>query len=110
MYMSNTVKKHIFVLDDEPTVREAIKETLEDSNYTVSCFGDPVECLAELRSKKCDLLIIDMKMLEKDGVDVLADVHHQAPLIPVLMMTGHGDIPTVAKAMSAGVADYIENL
>lgn len=106
--MSNAVKKHIFVLDDEPAVREVIKETLEDSNYKVSCFGDPVECLARLRSKKCDLLITDLKMPEKDGVEVLVDVQHQAPWLPVLIITGYGDIPTAVKAMKIGAVDFIE--
>jgi DNA-binding response OmpR family regulator len=40
--MENSIKKHIFILDDEPKVREAIKETLEVSNYKVSCFGDHI--------------------------------------------------------------------
>lgn len=108
MDMENTIKKHIFILDDEPKVREAIKETLEVSNYKVSCFGDPVRCLERLRSKKCDLLITDLKMPKKDGFEVLLDVQHQAPWIPVLMMTGYSDIPTVVKAMRAGAVDFIE--
>jgi FixJ family two-component response regulator len=108
MGMENTVKKHIFILDDEPKVREAIKETLEVSNYKVSCFGDPVKCLARLRSKKCDLLITDLKMPKKSGFEVLLDVRHQAPWIPVLMMTGYSDIPTAVKAMRAGAVDFIE--
>ncbi len=106
--MANITEKHIFILDDEPTVRKVIKETLKDLNYKVSCFGDPVECLVHLRTKKCDLLITDLKMPKKDGVEVLVNVRHQAPLIPVLMMTGYGDIPTVVRAMKAGAVDFIE--
>jgi FixJ family two-component response regulator len=108
MGMENTVKKHIFILDDEPKVRKAIKEILEVSNYKVSCFADPDKCLARLRSKKCDLLITDLRMPKKSGFEVLLDVRHQAPRIPVLMMTGHSDIPTKEKAMRAGAADFIE--
>lgn len=106
--MVNTLKKHIFVLDDEPKVRQVINETLEESNYKVSCFGDPVECLAGLRSKKCDLLITDLKMPEKDGFEVLVDVQHLAPMMPVLLMTGYSDIPTLVKAIRAGFVDFIE--
>lgn len=108
MKMADTIKKHIFVLDDEPTVRDVIKETLENSNYKVTCFEDPVKCLARLRSKKCDLLITDLKMPKKDGFEVLVDVQHLAPLIPVLMMTGYCDIPTVVKAMRTGAVDFVE--
>ena len=106
--MANIVEKHIFFLDDEPTVREVVRETLEDSNFKVSCFGNPIECLARLRSKKCDLLITDLKMPEKDGIELLMDVQHLAPWVPVLMITGYGDIPTAVKAMKAGAVDFIE--
>ena len=106
--MANIVEKHIFFLDDEPTVRKVVKETLEVSNFKVSCFGNPIECLARLRSKKCDLLITDLKMPEKDGIELLMDVKHLAPWVPVLMITGYGDIPTAVKAMKAGAVDFIE--
>ena len=106
--MAKIVDKHIFFLDDEPTVREVVKETLEDSDFKVSCFGSPIECLARLRSQKCHLLITDLKMPEKDGIELLVDVQHLAPWVPVLMITGYGDIPTAVKAMKAGAVDFIE--
>lgn len=106
--MANIAEKHIFFLDDEPTIREVVKETLEDSEFMVSCFGSPIECLAQLRSQKCDLLITDLKMPEKDGIELLVDIKHLAPWVPVLMITGYGDIPTAVKAMKAGAVDFIE--
>jgi FixJ family two-component response regulator len=106
--MANIVEKHIFFLDDEPTVREVVRETLEDSNFKVSCFESPTECLALLRSQKCHLLITDLKMPGKDGIELLMDIQHLAPWVPVMMITGYGDIPTAVKAMKAGAADFIE--
>jgi two-component system response regulator FixJ len=106
--MADNVEKHIFFLDDEPTIREVVKETLQDSNFKVTCFGNPIECLARLRSKKCDLLITDLKMPEKDGIELLADIQQLAPWVPVLMITGYGDIQTAVKAMKAGAVDFIE--
>ena len=106
--MENTAEKHIYFLDDEPTIREAVRETLEDSNFKVTCFGTPTECLTRLHSAKCDLLITDLKMPEKNGIELLMDIKHLAPWIPVLMITGYGDIPTAVKAMQAGAADFIE--
>ena len=106
--MANIAEKHIFFLDDEPTIREVVRETLEDSNFKVNCFSNPIECLEQLRSKKCDLIITDLKMPEKDGIELLMDVQHLAPWVPVLMITGYGDIPTAVKAMKAGAADFIE--
>jgi two-component system response regulator FixJ len=106
--MTNKVEQHIFFLDDEPTIREVVKETLEDSKFKVTCFGNPFECLAQLRSQKCDLLITDLKMPEKDGIELLIDVQHLAPWVPVLIITGYGDIPTAVKATKAGAVDFIE--
>jgi len=106
--MATIAEKHIFFLDDEPTVRQVVKETLENSNFTVSCFSSPIDCLTRLRSKKCDLLITDLKMPEKDGIELLTDIQHLAPWVPVLMITGYGDIPTAVKAMQAGAVDFIE--
>jgi two-component system response regulator TtrR len=106
--MAKIAEQHIFFLDDEPTVREVVRETLEDSNFKVNCFESPTECLAQLRSKKCHLLITDLKMPEKDGIELLMDVKHLAPWVPVLMITGYGDIPTAVKAMKAGAEDFIE--
>lgn len=106
--MADIVEQHIFFLDDEPTVREVVRETLEDSNFKVSCFGSPTECLARLRSQKCHLLITDLKMPEKDGIELLMDVKRLTPWVPVLMITGYGDIPTAVKAMKAGAVDFIE--
>jgi two-component system response regulator FixJ len=106
--MANNAGKHIFFLDDEPTIRQVVKETLEESKFNVSCFDNPIECLAGLRSKRCDLLITDLKMPEKDGIELLMEVQQLAPWIPVLMITGYGDIPTAVKAMKAGAVDFIE--
>ena len=106
--MANIAEQHIFFLDDKPTVREVVRETLEDSNFKVNCFENPIECLAQLRSKKCHLLITDLKMPEKDGIELLTDIQHLAPWVPVLMITGYGDIPTAVKAMKAGAVDFIE--
>ena len=106
--MANKVKQHIFFLDDEPKIREVVRETLEGSKFKVTCLGNPFECLTRLRSQKCDLLITDLKMPEKDGMELLMDVQHLAPWVPVLMITGYGDIPTAVKAMKAGAVDFIE--
>lgn len=100
--------KHIFFLDDEPEVRKVVKETLQEPKIDVECFESPAECLAQLRSKKCDLLITDLKMPEKNGIELLAEVKHLAPWVPVLVITGFGDIPTAVKAIKGGAVDFIE--
>ena len=53
-------------------------------------------------------IITDLKMPDKDGIELLTDIQHLAPWVPVLMITGYGDIPTAVKAMKAGAVDFIE--
>lgn len=106
--MSVIPERHIFFLDDESEIRNVIKETLEGADIKVSCFACPAECLAQLRCQKCDLLITDLRMPEKDGLELLADVKHLAPWVPVLVITGYGDVPTAVKAIKGGAVDFIE--
>jgi two-component system response regulator TtrR len=101
-------KNHVFFLDDESQVRDVVKETLEDAGIGVTCFACANECLAMLSSVRCDLLITDLRMPEKNGLELLGDVKRLAPWIPVLMITGYGDVPTAVKAMKGGAVDFIE--
>ena len=98
----------VFVVDDEPKVCEAICETLEKSGVKVTCFDSAAECLEELQHRDCDVLITDIKMPGMDGVELLKNARVIAPWLPVLMITGYGDIPTAVKAVKAGAVDFIE--
>jgi two-component system response regulator FixJ len=99
---------NIFIVDDEPKVREAVMETLEQLNSGVSCFASAEECLEQLGSQRCDLLITDMRMPGMNGIELLKEVKGFAPWLPVLLITGYGDIPTAVTAMKAGAVDFIE--
>jgi len=100
--------KHIFFVDDEPKVRQVVGETLEDLGPKVSCFASAVDCLEQLGSQRCDLLITDVKMPEMDGMELLAKAKRLAPWMPILVITGYGDIPTAVAAIKAGAVDFIE--
>lgn len=102
------LEQSVFVVDDEPRVREAICETIETSGLKVTCFDSAIECIERLRREKCDLLITDLKMPQMDGLELLTKVRVIAPWLPVLIITGYGDIPTAVKAVKAGVANFIE--
>ncbi len=103
------VQQHIFVVDDEPNVRQVITSTLEQSHIgVVSCFENAMDCLENLQSQRCDLLITDLKMPDMDGIELLTSVKHLMPWMPILIVTGYGDVPTAVKAIKAGAADFIE--
>ena len=99
---------HIFFVDDELKVRQVVAETLEQLRARTTCFSCALDCLEQLGSQKCDLLITDLRMPEMDGIELLRRARVLAPWLPVLIITGYGDIPTAVKALKAGVADFIE--
>jgi len=106
--MPNNAKQHIFLVDDEPKVREVVSETLKELGSKVSCFASAADCLEQLGSQRCDLLITDVKMPEMDGMELLAKAKRLAPWLPILVITGYGDIPMAVAAIKAGAVDFIE--
>lgn len=108
MHSANIADRRVFVVDDEVRVLEAIGETLGTLGVQVACFVHPASCLERLRCQKCDLLITDLKMPEMDGIELLTDVKHHNPWIPVLIVTGYGDVPSAVRAIKAGAEDFIE--
>ena len=106
--MSNSSGQHIFFVDDESNVRQVIVETLEQLGLNVSCFANGEDCLEKLRSQKCDLLITDLRMPEMDGIELLRRAALVSPWVPVLIITGYGDIPTAVEGIKAGAVDFIE--
>ena len=105
---TNITKQHVFLVDDEPNVRKMVGRTLEQFGLKVSCFGCGSDCLKELRSETCDLLVTDVKMPGMNGIELLTEVKRIFPLLPVLIMSGYGDIPMATEALKLGALDFIE--
>jgi two-component system response regulator FixJ len=106
--MENIAEQYVFFLDDDPAMREIVAKILRGVGIKVDCFDNPATCLAKLRSQRCNLLVTDLKMPEMDGIEVLKEVKRLTPWIPVLLMSGYGDIPTAVRAIKTGAVDFIE--
>jgi len=106
--MRRMTKQNIFVVDDEPSVRKVVVRTLEKLGAEVRCFAGAADCLAQMERDTCDLLITDFKMPQMDGIELLAETKRIAPWVPVLVITGYGDIPLAVRAMRTGAVDFIE--
>lgn len=98
----------VFVLDDEPKVLSAISETLSSRGWAVKAYQSPSECLKALKEEACDLLVSDVNMPEMDGIRFLRQTREVRPLLPVLLISGYGDIPMAVRAVKAGAADFLE--
>ncbi len=100
--------QHIFFVDDEPAVRKSVYQTLHRSGYKISCFEDAESCLRRLQMRDCDLLITDVRMPGTDGIELVRRTKCIAPWLPILVITGYGDIPMAVRAVKAGAMEFIE--
>lgn len=103
-----TEAKHVFFVDDEPNVCLSVDRIFRQIGLDVHVFTRPEDCLEQLRFTPCDLLITDLKMPGMDGMELLGKVKCLMPSLPVLIVTGYGDIATAVKAVKAGAYDFIE--
>lgn len=106
--MARKHKGYIFVVDDDRCIRDLVALTLEGAGYKCTCFADADSCLEQLRVDKCDLLLTDVRMPGKGGIELLVDVKRTVPWLPVLVMTSYADIPMSVEAVKAGAFNFIE--
>ncbi len=99
---------HIFFVDDEPKIHQVVTDTLKQLGAGITCFSCASDCLEQLDSQKCDLLITDLRMPEMNGMELLRHTKSMAPWLPILIMSGYGDIPTAVEAIKAGAVDFIQ--
>ncbi len=99
--------KRVFFVDDEPAVCKAVELTLK-RRYSVECFASARHCLNALRNRECDLLITDVNMPGMDGIELLTEAKKLYPTLPVLVVTGYGDIPLAVRAVKSGAENFIE--
>ncbi len=98
----------ILIVDDEPSIRRTVREILEYEEYAVEEAEDGAAAIETIRSMSLDLVLLDIKMPEVDGMDVLKTVADEAPETPVVMISGHGTIEAAVEATKLGAFDFIE--
>lgn len=98
----------VFVLDDEPAVRDSLRDLLESEHYSVRTFDSPGEFLRESGSRTKACLILDLKMPEMHGLDVLQAIMQQKPRLPTIVLTAYAEIPAVVTAMKSGAVNLLE--
>jgi len=102
--------KDILIVDDEDDIRTLIKAILEDEGYHVREAQNSAQAIAAFEDKTPDLVILDIWLQESDtdGLEVLTQIKKDNPLLPVLMISGHGTIETAVTAIKQGAYDFIE--
>ncbi|MGM0612664.1 MAG: sigma-54-dependent transcriptional regulator [Bacteroidota bacterium] len=100
-------KKKILVIDDEKSIRNSLREILENENYKVTEAIDGPEGIDQVRHYSFDAILLDIKMPQMDGIEVLERMNILTDA-PVVMISGHGNIETAVDAIKKGAYDFIE--
>ncbi len=101
------MKAHVMVVDDEVEFVEALSERLSTRDYIVIKAYDGDEALNLLGEQKVDVVILDVVMPGKSGVEVLREIKQRQPLVEVIMLTGHATVDTAIEGMKLGAYDYL---
>jgi FixJ family two-component response regulator len=102
------MKPCILIVDDEPNVRLNYRVTLETEGFEVREASSGSAALRELADKDFDLAILDMRMPEMDGLELLESMRERNIQTPVVIITAYGDIPHAVRAMKLGAIDFLE--
>lgn len=100
-------KLKILIVDDEKRVREELSEFLTGSNHRVFQAGLPSKAFELVNTNEPDIVILDIKLPEMDGLEVLDRIKQSFPAMEIIMITGHGDMNSVIQAMRLGASDYL---
>jgi FixJ family two-component response regulator len=98
----------IFVVDDDQAVRDSLRWLLESLRLKVETYGSAMEFLASEAANRPGCLVLDIRMPEVSGLQLQEILAARRVHLPVIMITGHGDVSMAVRAMKAGALDFIE--
>lgn len=98
----------VFLIDDDASVRDALALLLEQEDITVKAFDSAAAFLATVdQTEPRSCAIIDIRMPDMDGMELQAELTRRGILLPIIFLTGHGDIPMSVRAIKAGAVDFL---
>jgi FixJ family two-component response regulator len=100
-------RERVFVVDDEPAVRKSLSRLLRSAGFEALTFGSPEEFLRQVPADASGCLILDISMPGLDGLALQREMASRGSGLPVVFLTGHGDIPRSVQAMKGGATDFL---
>jgi two-component system response regulator HydG len=104
---SDVKPARVLVVDDEPTLLRALESLLSRKGHEVVALDSPIVATQRLAKEDFDVALLDIKMPELSGLELLSAVKHRRPEVEVVMMTGHATVETALQALKAGAYDYL---
>jgi two-component system, NtrC family, nitrogen regulation response regulator NtrX len=102
------VSERLLIVDDEAGIRETLAGILEDEGYSADGAATAAEAQARLARESFDLVLLDVWLPDRDGLELLAEVRDADPELPVIVISGHANVDAAVKAIRLGAYDFLE--
>jgi FixJ family two-component response regulator len=102
------VRPSIFVVDDDSAVRDSLKLLLRSVGQAVETYGSGQEFLDGYNDDRAGCLVLDIRMPGMSGLELQQKLNERHSILPIIFITGHGDVPMAVEAMQAGAVDFIQ--
>jgi FixJ family two-component response regulator len=100
----------VFIVDDDAAVRDALALLMRSAELHCAIFPGPREFLEQFREDASGCVLLDVRMPETDGLELQRELAARGSRLPVIMLSGHGDIPMAVQALRAGALDFLTKL
>lgn len=104
----NATTPRIFIVEDDDAVRESLQLVLESLGHTVSAFPSAGAFLEQFNSDLAGCLVLDIRMPGMNGMELQRKLNDSNSMLPIIFVTGHGDVPMAVEAMQQGAFDFIQ--
>jgi len=98
----------VTIVDDDDQVRESLVALIQSMNLQVECYASGRDFLDQYQHQRPGCLVLDLRMPQISGLEVIAELAARNIHMPIIMISGHGDIPAAVSAMKAGAIDFLE--
>jgi FixJ family two-component response regulator len=98
----------VYVVDDDDGMRRALSLLLNTVGYKTSAFGTPKEFLEKFKADAAGCLVLDIRMPGMSGLEVQQHLNRMGSMLPVIFITGHGDVPMAVQAMKEGAFEFVQ--
>lgn len=106
--MTAKPERAVLIVDDDPAVRDSLGVLLEASGYPVITFASGRELLSGFSGTMAGCLVVDVRMPDMTGIEILETLAAGGSTVPVIIITGHADVPMAVRAMKVGAFDFLE--
>ena len=106
--MPSSATGSVLIIDDEVGIRESLQTLLELEGYDVETAANGEQGMARIGDRPFDLVLLDLALPDRNGIDVLAEIRAHAPNLSVIMITAYGTVENAVKAMQAGAANFVQ--